>query len=116
MDRTCDAVRGLGKPMRVCGPRETPMRRFKLWAGLILAGVLVAAGASALWNFDLRWRPKTITHDQAQIAALLQSAGWVSPGLKGKALYMVSFRTCPDCIRFKAEEFPRFQAKGVDTR
>jgi hypothetical protein len=29
---------------------------------------------------------------------------------------MVSFRSCPDCIRFEQTEFPRLQAAGVDTR
>ena len=29
---------------------------------------------------------------------------------------MISYRSCPDCIRFEKEEFPRLQAAGVDTR
>jgi hypothetical protein len=29
---------------------------------------------------------------------------------------MISFRTCPDCIRFRTEEFPRLHDKSVDTR
>ena len=92
------------------------MRRFRTWALLTLIVALVGSGGWALWNYDLRWRPKTIRHDQAEIARILQTSGWVSPGLKGKTLYMVSFRTCPDCIRFMAEEFPKLHAAGVDTR
>jgi hypothetical protein len=92
------------------------MRRFKLWGSAFLVLAVIAAGVWALWNFELRWRPKTVTKHQAEIAQLLKSAGWVSPGLKGGPLYMVSFRSCPDCIRFKTEEFPRLQAAGVDTR
>jgi hypothetical protein len=92
------------------------MRRFKLWGSALLLLVVIAAGVWALWSFELRWRPKTITRHQTEIAQLLQSAGWVSPGKKGKALYMVSFRSCPDCIRFATEEFPALQAAGVDTR
>ena len=42
--------------------------------------------------------------------------GWVSPGLKGPKLYMVSFRTCPDCVRFKSEEYPGLHKANVDTR
>ena len=42
----------------------------------------------------------TITKDKAKILALLKDSGWVSPHLKGKALWMISFRSCPDCIRF----------------
>ena len=92
------------------------MRRFKLWASALPILAVVAAGLWAWWSVDLRWRPKTIGKHQAEIAQLLQSAGWVSPGRGGKPLYMVSFRNCPDCIRFKTEEFPKLQAAGVDTR
>ena len=92
------------------------MRRFKFWASVILIAAVAGAGYWAVWNYDLRWRPKTITKNQAEIAAILQSSGWVSPKLPGKPLYMVSFRTCPDCLRFKAEQFPDLHAKNVDTR
>jgi hypothetical protein len=92
------------------------MRRFRIWATLVLVVALVGAGGWALWNYDLRWRPKTIRHHQAEIARILETSGWVSPGLKGKTLYMVSFRSCPDCIRFITEEFPNLHAAGVDTR
>ena len=92
------------------------MKRFKLWGSVVLILAVILAGVWATWNFDLRWRPKTIDKHQAEIGQLLQQAGWVSPGLKGRPLYMVSFRTCPDCLRFKTEEFPKLQAAGVDTR
>ena len=92
------------------------MRRFKIWASATFVVAAVAVGVWAYWNFDLRWRPKTVTHDQAEIARLLEQSGWVSPGLRGKTLYMVSFRSCPDCIRFTREQFPALQAAGVDTR
>ena len=92
------------------------MNSFKLWVLGLLVAVTAAAGAWAVWNFDLRWRPHTVTHHQAEIARLLKEAGWVSPGLKGPPLYMVSFPTCPDCVRFKLEQFPRLHAAGVDTR
>jgi hypothetical protein len=92
------------------------MKKVGPW--LIAAVVLVAIGAGAYhyWNTDLRWRPKTITKNQAEIARILETAGWVSPGLKGQKLYMVSFRTCPDCVRFKHEEYPGLHKAGVDTR
>jgi hypothetical protein len=92
------------------------MRRFRLWGSAALALVVVLAAVWAVWNYDLRWRPKTITKHQAEIGHLLQSAGWVSPGTKGRPLYMISFRTCPDCIRFMVQEAPKLQAAGVDTR
>lgn len=92
------------------------MRRIKLWGSVVLVVAVIAAGVWATWNFELRWRPKTITRHQAEIAQLVEHAGWVSPGLKGKPLYMISFRSCPDCIRFMTEEFPRLHAADVDTR
>jgi hypothetical protein len=92
------------------------MRKFRLWASLILVVALIGAGGWAYWNYELRWRPKTITKHQAEIAKILQSAGWVAPGNSGPKLYMVSYRTCTDCIRLEKEEFPKFHAAGVDTR
>ncbi|OZA58251.1 MAG: hypothetical protein B7X78_09005, partial [Sphingomonadales bacterium 39-62-4] len=65
---------------------------------------------------ELRWRPKTVTKHQAEIAKILQESGWVSPGLTGPKLYMVSYRDCPECVRFKAEAFPALHKAGVDTR
>jgi hypothetical protein len=92
------------------------MKRLGLWLVAVIVIAAVGAGAWAYWNYDLRWRPKTITRNQAQIARILETAGWVSPGLKGPKLYMVSFRTCPDCVRFKHEEYPGLHKAGVDTR
>jgi hypothetical protein len=93
------------------------MRSWKLWGSMLLILAVIVAGVWATWNFELRWRPKTITRHQAEIARLLQTSGWVSPsGGKGRTLYMVSFRNCPDCVRYTQEEFPRLQAAGVDTR
>jgi len=92
------------------------MKRFGLWLVAIVVVAAVGAGAWAYWNFELRWRPKTITKNQAEIAKILETAGWVSPGLKGPKLYMVSFRTCPDCLRFKHEEYPGLHKANVDTR
>lgn len=61
-------------------------------------------------------RPKTLEHE-AEIAALLDSAGWVAPGLsKDKVLYMVSWQSCPPCLVYERDEFPKLHAAGVDTR
>ena len=79
--------------------------------------VLAAAAVFGWWWTDLRWRPHTLTAHQAEIASTLDRAGWVSPGIsKTKVLWMISYRSCPDCVRFEEEEFPRLQAAGVDTR
>ncbi len=58
----------------------------------------------------------TITKDKAKILKLLNQSGWVSPHIKGKPLWMVSFRSCPDCIRFEKEQFDALHRSGVDTR
>jgi hypothetical protein len=58
----------------------------------------------------------TITKDAGRIEHLLKASGWVSPHLHGRALYMLSFRSCPDCIRFETEEFPDLQKANIDTR
>jgi len=92
------------------------MRRFKFWASLVLILAIAGGGFWALWNYDLRWRPKTVTRHQAEIAKLLQEAGWAAPGLPGQKLYMVGYHTCPDCLRFKREEVPKLLANNVDIR
>ncbi|HEY5107161.1 MAG TPA: hypothetical protein VII73_10385 [Caulobacteraceae bacterium] len=92
------------------------MKSFRLWLVSVLVVVVVIGGLWALWSLDLRWRPHTIKTHQAQIARILDGAGWVSPHLPGARLYMVSYRSCPDCIRFEKVEFPKLHAVGVDTR
>lgn len=92
------------------------MRTFRLWASLALALALAGAAGWAYWTFEVRWRPTLITRHQQEIAALLQSSGWVAPGLAGKKLYMVSFRAAPEGERVMADDFPGLQKKGVDTR
>src|SRR5687768_15851679 len=92
------------------------MKRFRLWASLVLVGLVAGGSLFAWWWWDLRWRPHTIKRDQAEIARLLEGAGWVSPGLTGPKLYMLGYRSCTDCVRFKLESFPALHAAGVDTR
>ena len=58
----------------------------------------------------------TITKDKGKILDLLKQSGWVSPHLKGKALWMISFRSCPDCIRFEKEQFEDLHKASIDTR
>lgn len=90
------------------------MNKLVVWFVLIAVAVIVAVGA--YWWLDLRWRPKAITKNQAEIAALLEQSGWVSPGLGGPKLYMVGFRACPNCIAFKTDALPKLVEAGVDTR
>jgi len=98
----------------------TPLHRF---APALLAAVMVAAPTLAA---VLQQPPEeaaraaggihTISKDAVKIEALLKGSGWVSPHLKGKPLYMISFRSCPDCIRFETEQFPDLQKAKIDTR
>lgn len=90
------------------------MKKFVIW--LVVAAIVFVAAYAAFWWFDLRWRPKTITKHQAEITKIVEAAGWVSPGKTGPKLYMIGFRSCPDCVRFKTEEFPGLHAVDVDTR
>ncbi len=90
--------------------------KFKLLALLAVVAVAVGAALYGWWSMDLRWRPKEITRNQAEITKILEQSGWVSPGLAGPKLYMVGFRSCPDCVRFKLEQWPALHAAGVDTR
>ena len=92
------------------------MTKLKLWGSLILILLVIGAGLYGWWALDLRWRPKTITRHQAEIASLLERAGWVSPGLAGAKLYEVGYRSCEDCVRLRLVEFPKYHKAGVDTR
>ncbi|MDQ0466856.1 hypothetical protein QO010_004652 [Caulobacter ginsengisoli] len=81
-----------------------------LFAGLLISLTLAACSAKAASE------PVTLTADAAQAGQLLDRAGWVSPGLKGRAVYLVSFRDCPGCQFVERSLFPRLQAQGIDTR
>jgi len=92
------------------------MRKVLAW--LVFAAIVVVAGAVvfAIWDFDLRWRPHTITKHQTEIAQALEQAGWVSPHLTGPKVYVIAHRSCAQCDQLEAQLFPKLQAAGVDTR
>jgi hypothetical protein len=92
------------------------MRRVRLWLGLIAVAAAAGFLAWAWWEVDLRWRPKTLTHDQTRIAGILGQAGWVSPGRDGRPMYVLAYRDCAACEAFEHATFARLQAGGVDTR
>jgi hypothetical protein len=92
------------------------LRRLRAFALMILFLAVIGGGLFLWWKFDLRWRPHLIAKDQAQIGKILDSADWVSPGLSGAKLYMVTYRDCDACNQFQAAEFPALQKAGVDTR
>jgi hypothetical protein len=88
----------------------------KLIITLVLLAVILIAGGLIWWNFEGRWRPKTITRHQAEIAALLERSGWVSARAGGLKVYVIGFRGCPDWSRYYSQEVPRLQRAGVETR
>lgn len=98
------------------------MRLFRLIPAFAIAALIGAPTLAAV----LRQSPEeaaqaaggihSITKDAPKIEAMLKGAGWVSPHIRGKTLYMVTFRSCPDCIRFETEQFPDLQKAKVDTR
>jgi len=93
------------------------MRKLKLWASFVLVLGLIGAGLYGWWALDLRYRPKTINKNTAEISRLLEQSGWVSPHIAGtKKLYMISFQACPYCLAYEKSEFPALQKGGVDTR
>jgi hypothetical protein len=92
------------------------MSRTRLIAVLVLIVALAGAGGWAFWNYEARWRPKTVTRHQTEIVRILESSGWASPGFRGKRLYVVSYHGCPECRRYATEEFPKLHAGEVDTR
>jgi hypothetical protein len=98
------------------GRRGIMLKRLRNWAVTLLVLAAIGGGLFEWWNLDVRWRPHEIAKNQAEIGKILSGAGWVSPGLSGPKLYMISFRACPDCIRYEETEFPKLQAAGVDTR
>jgi hypothetical protein len=90
--------------------------KLKLWAALILGVLAAGAVAYGWWWFDGRWRPKLITRHAEEISALLDKAGWVSPGGKGRPVYIVCYRGCSDCERYWSQELPKLRQAGADPR
>ena len=88
--------------------------KFKLLSALAL--IVVIAALYGWWRIDLRWRPETIDRNVAEITKILEQSGWVSPGLGGPKLYMIGYRDCAACARYKAQEYPALQEASVDTR
>jgi len=94
------------------------LRRFLMFSLLaVVLGASVAGGGYwAYWNFYARWRPVTITKNQADIQKLLFASGAVSPQRTGPWLYMITYRACAECARYQREEFPKLAEANVDTR
>lgn len=68
------------------------------------------------WRLDLRGDPHTIRKDQASLASALQRAGWVSPHINGKPVYVLVTGSCPACARIETGALEDLQSHGLDTR
>jgi hypothetical protein len=91
------------------------LRKIQAWATFTLFLAVVAGGLYLWWRFDLRWRPHVITKNQADIAQILDQAGWVSPSHGGAKLYVIVYGDCVACKRLQAQ-FGDLAQAGVDTR
>ncbi|HVZ29002.1 MAG TPA: hypothetical protein VG839_01320 [Asticcacaulis sp.] len=94
-------------------------RKLLLWlmALVVIIPALIGTGYYIYWDQYKRYAPVTITHNQAEIQALLDKADYVSPGRNSQqVLYLITFRSCVPCRAFEEQEFPKYDAAGIDTR
>ena len=95
-------------------------RKFLLWAMalVVIIPALFGAGYWLYWDRFIRYAPVTITNVESQIAiqTLLDQADYLSPGKKGRWVYLVTYRGCKPCRDYEAQEFPKLQAAGIETR
>ncbi|MBW8733840.1 MAG: hypothetical protein JF571_05965 [Asticcacaulis sp.] len=93
-------------------------RKILLWAMalVVIIPALIGTGYWIYWDQFQRWAPTTITRNQSEIQALLDKVDYVSPGRSGPAIYFVTYRSCTQCRAFEEQEFPKYDAAGIDTR
>ncbi len=60
--------------------------------------------------------PQTVRVGTKELTEALSNGPWVSPGLPGKALYKIGFRSCGDCINYELTEFEDLHESNIDTR
>ncbi|WP_443748886.1 hypothetical protein [Asticcacaulis solisilvae] len=93
-------------------------RKILLWAMalVVIIPALIGTGYYIYWDQFQRWAPVTITRNQAEIQALLDKVDYVSPGRNGPPIYFITYRSCAQCRAFEEQEFPKYDAAGIDTR
>ncbi len=93
-------------------------RKVLLWAMalVVIIPALIGTGYWIWWDQFQRYAPTTITRNQAEIQVLLDKAGYVSPGRGPQAIYVITHRSCETCRAFQEQEFPKYDAAGIDTR
>ena len=92
------------------------MDRLRRWFVFLAMLAIIGGGMWLWWRFDLRGDPHTVKKDQAALASELQRAGWVSPHINGKIVYVLVTGECPACGKFETGALEALQARGVDTR
>lgn len=94
-------------------------RKVLLWAMalVVIIPALIGTGYWIYWDQFQRYAPVTITRNQAEIQALLDMGDYVSPGRTGpQSIYLITYRNCAACRAFQEQEFPKYDAAGIDTR
>ncbi len=92
------------------------MHRLRRWFVFIVMLAVIGGAMWLWWQVDLRGDPHTVKKDQASLASALQRAGWVSPHINGKIVYVLVTGECPACGKFETGALEALQAHGVDTR
>lgn len=83
---------------------------------VVIIPALIGTGYYIYWDQFQRWAPVTITRNQSEIQALLDKVDYVSPGRNGPPIYFITYRSCAQCRAFEEQEFPKYDAAGIDTR
>lgn len=92
------------------------MNRPSRWFVFLVTLGVIAGAMWLWWLVDLRGAPHTIKKDQAVLASALQRAGWVSPHINGRIVYVMVTGECPACGRLENGPLEALETRGVETR
>ncbi len=92
------------------------MNRIRRWLVFLVMLALIGGAMWLWWLVDLRGSPHTIKREQAALASALRRAGWVSPHVNGKIVYVLVTGGCPACGKFEIGPLEALRTRGVDTR
>jgi hypothetical protein len=97
---------------------QTHHYRF-LVASIVSTLIALVVAGGGFWAYEYFWarfQPIVLKKDESAIQRLLDEGDWVSPGRKGPALYLLTYRDCDACGVYQRQEFPKLAAVDVDTR
>ena len=92
------------------------MDRLRRWFVFLVMLAVLGGVIWLWWLFVVRGAPHTVTKEQAALSAALEHAGWVSPHVNGKIVYVLVSGGCPACGKFETGPLEALQSRGVDTR